>query len=56
MSGILTARFKQDRRTIAFPPPQRIVSGDRWEIVRKYYLALPFRVVRNALRAARKKD
>ncbi|HOT97097.1 MAG TPA: 4Fe-4S binding protein [bacterium] len=26
MSGILTARFKQDRRTIAFPPPQRIVS------------------------------
>lgn len=28
--------------------------GDRWEILRKYYLALPFRVARNASRAIRR--
>jgi len=27
-----------------------VAPGDRWEIVRKYYLALPFRVARNASR------
>jgi hypothetical protein len=27
-----------------------VAPGDRWEIVRKYYLALPFRVSRNASR------
>ena len=27
---------------------------ERWEIVRKYYLALPFRVLRNASRNLRR--
>ena len=31
-----------------------ISSSDRWEILRKYYLALPFRVVRNAWRRVRR--
>jgi hypothetical protein len=31
-----------------------VAPGDRWEIVRKYYLALPFRIARNASRAARR--
>ncbi len=25
-----------------------VAAADRWEIVRKYYLALPFRMLRNA--------
>ena len=29
-------------------------SSERWEILRKYYLALPFRVVRNAWRRVRR--
>jgi FkbM family methyltransferase len=29
-------------------------SADRWEILRKYYLALPFRIVRNAWRRVRR--
>jgi hypothetical protein len=29
--------------------------SDRWEILRKYYLALPFRVLRNLSRRIRKK-
>jgi len=31
-----------------------IAASDRWEILRKYYLALPFRVVRNASRRYRR--
>ena len=31
-----------------------VSSSDRWEILRKYYLALPFRVVRNAWRRVRR--
>jgi FkbM family methyltransferase len=31
-----------------------VTSSDRWEILRKYYLALPFRVVRNAWRRVRR--
>jgi FkbM family methyltransferase len=31
-----------------------ISAADRWEIVRKYYLALPFRVLRNASRQLRR--
>jgi FkbM family methyltransferase len=34
--------------------PFRIASADRWEILRKYYLALPFRLVRNASRQVRR--
>ena len=32
----------------------KISAADRWEIVRKYYLALPFRVARNASRRVRR--
>jgi FkbM family methyltransferase len=32
----------------------RIASSDRWEILRKYYLALPFRLMRNASRRVRR--
>jgi FkbM family methyltransferase len=32
----------------------RVASSDRWEILRKYYLALPFRLIRNALRRVRR--
>ena len=31
----------------------RVASPDRWEIVRKYYLGLPFRITRNASRRVR---
>ena len=34
--------------------PMPISMADRWEIVRKYYLALPFRVLRNASRRLRR--
>ena len=34
--------------------PYRVASSDRWEILRKYYLALPFRLIRNALRRVRR--
>jgi FkbM family methyltransferase len=34
--------------------PMPISTADRWEIVRKYYLALPFRVLRNASRRFRR--
>lgn len=32
----------------------RATASDRWEIVRKYYLALPFRMIRNAMRHVRR--
>jgi len=34
--------------------PAPITASDRWEILRKYYLALPFRAARNASRRYRK--
>jgi len=34
--------------------PYRVASSDRWEILRKYYLALPFRLLRNASRRIRR--
>lgn len=34
--------------------PARIAPSDRWEIVRKYYLALPFRKLRNAARSVKR--
>jgi FkbM family methyltransferase len=35
--------------------PASVPPGDRWEIVRKYYLALPVRIARNASRATRRR-
>ncbi len=35
--------------------PVRCRMADRWEILRKYYLALPFRVLRNLSRRLRRK-
>ena len=32
-----------------------VAPGERWEIVRKYYLGLPFRMARNASRALRRR-
>jgi hypothetical protein len=32
-----------------------VTPRERWEIVRKYYLALPFRMARNASRAVRRR-
>ena len=34
--------------------PASIAASDRWEILRKYYLALPFRAARNASRRYRR--
>ena len=31
-----------------------VSASERWDIVRKYYLALPFRIVRNAWRRVRR--
>ncbi len=50
----LIRRFENNGWYVPKAAPQRIAKGDLWEIVRKYYLALPFRIVRNALRAMRK--
>ncbi|MGN6461393.1 MAG: FkbM family methyltransferase [Pseudolabrys sp.] len=50
----LIRRYENNGWYVPEDAPQRIASGDRFEIVRKYYLALPFRIIRNALRAMRK--
>lgn len=50
----LIRRYENNGWYVPEDAPQRIASGDRFEIVRKYYLALPFRIIRNALRALRK--
>jgi FkbM family methyltransferase len=39
---------------VAADEPVSIAASDRWEILRKYYLALPFRAARNASRRYRK--
>jgi FkbM family methyltransferase len=52
----LIRRYENNGWYVPEDAPQRIASGDRFEIVRKYYLALPFRIIRNALRAMRKGD
>jgi FkbM family methyltransferase len=49
----LIRRFENNGWYVPKDAPQRRASGDVWEIVRKYYLALPFRKLRNALRAMR---
>ncbi len=51
----LIRRFENNGWYVPHEAPQRIAPGDHWEIIRKYYLALPFRQLRNALRALRKK-
>jgi FkbM family methyltransferase len=49
----LIRRFENNGWYVPKDAPQRRASSDVWEIVRKYYLALPFRKLRNALRAMR---
>jgi hypothetical protein len=39
---------------ISADEPVSIAASDRWEILRKYYLALPFRAARNAARRYRR--
>ncbi len=50
----LIRRFENNGWYVPREAPQRRETGDLWEIVRKYYLALPFRMLRNRLRALRK--
>jgi len=49
----LIRRFENNGWYVPADAPQRRASGDTWEIVRKYYLALPFRKLRNRLRTLR---
>lgn len=49
----LIRRFENNGWYVPDEAAQRREPGDVWEIVRKYYLALPFRMLRNALRRVR---
>ena len=46
-------RYENNGWYVPYDAPQRCKWGDRWEILRKYYLALPFRKLRNASRRFR---
>ena len=45
----LIRRARQQRLVCAGATPGSTSAGDRWEILRKYYLALPFRVAAQRL-------
>lgn len=49
----LIRRFENNGWYVPADAPQRRAREDLWEIIRKYYLALPFRKLRNGLRALR---
>lgn len=51
----LIRRYENNGWYVRDDAPQRVAPGDRFEILRKYYLALPFRRLRNALRRLRRK-
>jgi FkbM family methyltransferase len=46
----LIRRFENNGWYVPSESSRQRAASDVWEIVRKYYLALPFRVLRNALR------
>jgi FkbM family methyltransferase len=50
----LVRRLSNNGWYVAADAPVATSPGDRWEILRKYYLALPFRMARNALRRLRR--
>jgi FkbM family methyltransferase len=51
----LIRRFDNNGWYVPAGTPASITLAERWEILRKYYLALPFRILRNALRRMRRK-
>jgi FkbM family methyltransferase len=50
----IVRRYENNGWYVASGSSDRARFGDRWEILRKYYLALPFRVLRNLSRRLRK--
>jgi FkbM family methyltransferase len=50
----LVRRLGNNGWYVSTESPVRISLSDRWEILRKYYLALPFRIVRDAFRRLRR--
>jgi FkbM family methyltransferase len=51
----LVRRFENNGWYVPREATRAVTPRERWEIVRKYYLALPFRVARNASRAVRRR-
>src|SRR5262249_60526480 len=49
----LIRRFENNGWYVPRAAAVAVTARERWEIVRKYYLALPFRIARNASRRAR---
>jgi FkbM family methyltransferase len=49
----LIRRCENNGWYVPFDAAATVAPGERWEIVRKYYLALPFRIARNASRRLR---
>jgi len=49
----LIRRYENNGWYVPANAPERIEGRDYWEIIRKYYLALPFRMLRNASRCLR---
>ena len=49
----LIRRFENNGWYVPVNAPERIEGRDYWEIIRKYYLALPFRMLRNVSRRLR---
>ena len=50
----LIRRFENNGWYVPLRAAAAVAVADRWEIVRKYYLALPFRIARNTSRALRR--
>lgn len=51
----LIRRFENNGWYVPGDSASSVAPRERWEIVRKYYLALPFRMARNASRAVRRR-
>jgi FkbM family methyltransferase len=50
----LIRRFENNGWYVPNDAPVAVAARQRWDIVRKYYLGLPFRIARNASRRARR--
>src|SRR5262245_22258083 len=51
----LIRRFENNGWYVPHEATKGVAPRERWDIVRKYYLALPFRIARNASRAVRRR-
>jgi hypothetical protein len=51
----LIRRFENNGWYVPGDAPIVIGLRERWDIMRKYYLGLPFRIARNASRAVRRR-